>query len=340
MRKLFLLVLLLSVAIAGCDVKRNAIGEPDVIIVVADSSEWNAVGDTIQSVIAPIIDTPRPEGWYNLRVVPPGQFSNYMDYKNILVVSLLRENSASVNLLDRMLSDEVLQSMQEGNQSVAKKDNPWRAQQLLVIMAAPSAQQMVTVVENRGREVRGYFDEAFNARQKKYLYGQHEQKAKAQEYMEAFDWSIRVPRDWITIKARPDSNFIWIGRHLPIRWMSVYWQDSPDLKMVDSTVAVEMRKTVGQEFYGNIYTNPDYVDVEAVNWNGKDGIRIRGIWAHEREAKGGPFTGFVYYDNESRRLYYLDATIFAPDMEKIVFLRQMEIMMRTFQTASDLPEED
>lgn len=340
MRKMFLVVVLLFIAIAGCDAKRNAIGEPDLIIVVADSSDWNAVSDTIQSAIAPIIPTPRPEGWFNLRVVPPGQMSNYMDYKNILVVSLLKENSASMNLLDRMLSDDVLQSMQEGNQSVAKKENPWRAQQLLVIMAAPSVQQMVELAENRGREVRDYFDEAFNARQKKYLYGRNEQKEKAQEYMEAFGWSIRVPRDWITIKARPGSNFIWIGRHMPIRWLSVHWQDSPDLKMVDSTVAVEMRKTVAQELYGDIYTNPEYLDVEAVNWNGKDGIRIRGLWAHEREAKGGPFTGFVHYDNESKRLYYLDATIFAPDMEKMVFLRQMEIMMRTFQTESDLPADD
>lgn len=331
-RMIIFVSLTIAVVIASCGLKKTAIGDPDTLIIVADSSDWNAVRDTVQNIIAPVVPTPQPERWYDIRVVPPQQFSNFMYHKNILVLSLLQADTPSNNLLSRMFSPEMVESMRSGEQTLALKRDPWRSQQLLVILTAPSSTRMVEVVEARGKEIKEYFDDAFRKRQKKYLYDRYEQKKMKRQMSELYDWYLRVPRDWVIIKERPDSNFVWIGRHLPIRWISVYWQETRDIKMVDSTVAVELRKTVAQERYKNIYTNPEYLEVEAVDYEGKQGIRIRGIWAHEKESKGGPFTGFAYYDSKTGRLFYIDGTLFAPDMEKLVYLRRLEIVMRTFQS--------
>jgi hypothetical protein len=50
---------------------------------------------------------------------------------------------------------------------------------------------------------------------------------------------------------------------------------------------------------------------------------------------GGPFLAYAFYDQASDRLYLLHGSVFAPGFDKLDFLRQMEVMGRTFRTKSD-----
>lgn len=335
MVKKIILGIFIALFVVGCSVKRDAIGEPDQMIIVADSVDWNTAKPMLDKAFAPKIPTPRPEPWYNLQRVEPSQFEQFMDYKNIIIFSLLREGSPSRKFIDRTFSKSLVQAMQSGEQTVALKHNPWRKNQLLLILTAPTFDEMQAVMENRGTQLRGYFDEKLVERQKEYLYKRYEQKKIENKLQQKYDWSFRVPRDWVVIHDRPDSNFYWIGRNLPIRWVSVYWEKADSTVTVDSTIAVHLRQKVGEQMYGDIATNPDYLSVEPITLDGQPAIRVRGIWAHHTEAKGGPFTGAAYYDPDTNRLFYIDGQIFAPDMNKLLYIRQEEIMISTFTSGQN-----
>jgi len=330
MRKIIPLVLVGLFVLAACGVKRDAIGDPDTLIVIADSVDWVITEHQIREVFAPEIPTPQDESWYTIQHVPPKNAQHFFAYKNILLVSLLREGSPSLKLIQQIFSEKLVSKMQSGEQPVAYKHNQWRNEQLFLILTTPGVAQFDTVLQNRGEELRGYFDELFVERQKKYLYDRYEQKKMSRRYQEMYDWTFRVPRDYVSIHERPDSNFVWIGRHLPIRWISVYWENVDTPATVDSTVALRLRRTVGNEHYGNISTDTNYVRVEEGTIDGQPAIHIRGIWAHQKEAKGGAFTGYALYDPQTERLFYIDGQIFAPGMKKLVYLRQLDIVLKTF----------
>ena len=334
MRKRITVLLILGLmAAVSCEMKRDAIGEPDVLIVIADSTDWLLLEHQLRKAFAPEIATPQNETWYNIQHVLPKNAREFFDYKNILLVSLLREGSPSLNLIKKMFSEQLVHAMQNGEQPVALKRNQWRKEQLLMLLTALGVKPFDEIIEFRGDELRGYFDEVFVNRQKEYLYERYEQKKLAKRFQEEHNWSIRVPRDFIIIHERPDSNFVWLGRHLPIRWLSIYWESVDGQVSVDSASAFRMRKFIGENHYGDIATNPDFVETEQVTLSGRKAVKIRGIWEHTNEAKGGVFIGYLLYDSDSGRLYYLDGQIFAPGMKKLVYLRQLDIVLNTFTPA-------
>jgi|GEM_PF-2273289 len=339
MRRFILLSVIFGmVVVISCDFQRDAIGEPDAMIVIADSVDWEQTQSLIQETFAPEVPTPRPEPWYDIQYVTPDKFTNFMIYRNIIILSLLREGSPSMRFINRRFSSSLVEKMQAGNLPVAKKEDPWRDNQMLLILTATSREQLATVLQERSEELRGYFDEMFIQRQREYLYGRYEQKGMQRRLASTYDWTIRVPRDWIIIHERPEENFFWLGRHLPIRWMSVYWEEFSNPVVLDSALAVDLRRTVGREQYGDVRVNTEYLEAAVTTLNGRRAIKIRGLWEHREEAKGGPFIGYAYYDPEMERLYYLDAQVFAPDMKKLVFLRRLDVILSTFRSGPGLED--
>lgn len=334
MRRLLIFSLITFFIIIGCATKRDAIGDPDSLIVVADSTDWQKTQDLINATFAPEIPTPQPEAWYNIKVVPPNKFSQFMTYKNILIVSLLQPNSPSLEFINHLFSQNLVQQMESGQMPVATKTNPWRNQQLLMILTSPSYQEFVQYVQQRKMQLRREFDKMFVQRQKHYLYGRYEQTKLEKKFQQEYNWTLRIPRDWIILHDEPKQQFVWLGRHLPIRWLSVYWEKQDSPVQVDSAMAVRLREKVGQDLYGEILTNEEYLQTTKITLDGQPAIRLRGVWAHAKEAKGGPFTGIAYYDPKTQRLFYLDAQVFAPDMKKLVFLRRLEIILSTFTSGA------
>ena len=332
-----LLLLVIVSFVLGCSTKRKAIGEPDQLIVIADSVDWQRAELLIEEVFASEFPMPRPEPWYQVEHVAPVQFSQYMNYRNVIIFSLLREGSPSLKLIEQVFSKSLVSAMKSGEQPVATKRNPWRKDQFIMVLTTPSFAQMKSLLEQRGDELRGYLDEVVRERQMDYLYGRYEQEKMQRRLQEDYNWTFRVPRDWVIIHERPDSNFFWIGRNLPIRWLSAHWQDTSSTVVVDSALAVQLRIKAGQQLYGDIQTNLDYLSAEHITIDNRPAVRIRGIWAHEFEAKGGPFTGVAYYDPDTQRLFYLDGQVFAPDLQKLLYLRQEEMILSTF-TSGEPPE--
>jgi hypothetical protein len=59
---------------------------------------------------------------------------------------------------------------------------------------------------------------------------------------------------------------------------------------------------------------------------------MSGLWYHKKEAKGGPFITYSFYDPETDRTFVIDMILFQPVINSSTLLRQVEIMASTFTT--------
>ena len=48
-------------------------------------------------------------------------------------------------------------------------------------------------------------------------------------------------------------------------------------------------------------------------------------------AKGGPFQGYLFYDDESDRTFYITYLVYNPGGRKAFYIRQMDLIARTFR---------
>ena len=73
-------------------------------------------------------------------------------------------------------------------------------------------------------------------------------------------------------------------------------------------------------------------------------MQTRGLWRMTADLMGGPFVRYTFYDTAQQRLYIFFGMIYAPQHrfrgQKREFLRQIEVIARTFRTAAQVEAEE
>jgi len=59
-------------------------------------------------------------------------------------------------------------------------------------------------------------------------------------------------------------------------------------------------------------------------------LRLSGWWANERLLGGGPFRLYCFAVPEQERVYLVDGSLFAPGMDKVPLMRNLDAIARTF----------
>ena len=57
-----------------------------------------------------------------------------------------------------------------------------------------------------------------------------------------------------------------------------------------------------------------------------------GLYEKINEQLGGPYVSFAFYDEKTKRRYFIDGAVFAPGDEKLKYLRTIELMAKSFRT--------
>ena len=133
------------------------------------------------------------------------------------------------------------------------------------------------------------------------------------------------------IKEYPEANFVWLGATGPYRWLSVSWEPGIHSEWLTPNGLFNRRNEIGG-LYQEVQTNREYLGHRYTEFNQLQALQMTGVWHHTQEAKGGPFITYAFYDPDSDRSFMIDMLMFAPGEKHSVFLRQLEIMAKTFST--------
>jgi hypothetical protein len=361
------LAALLLAPVAGCDgdYRPRAIGKEGEVTVVMDSSQWTGpAGDAFRQNVTPWIETlPQPERTFEIRHLElrnERTYESIQDLKNVVIAAPLSDSTNEANFLRRRLSEEARQAINNGQSAIVDKPNLWRRSQRVFFVTAATPEALADVIESQGQEMKRSFEEITLERMKREMYDDARQFALEDSLMKRHRFAVNVQHDFqVAIDTTTATEgFVWLRRILARtrREFFVYYKENASPSQLTPEWIYATHDSLTREhFRGNVsgFVRIDYrrsLKTREADPLDRYGYETRGLWHFVKPtdeegefmplAGGGPFVAYAFYDRPSDRLYLLHGSVFAPDFDKLQFLRQMEVMANTFRTKTGQPTSD
>lgn len=355
---------------AGCegafdgDYRPRATGPEGEIMVVMDSTHWNAgLGDAVRRYVGPYVETlPTPERAFDLQQVDltsDRMFDIVQRHKNVVFVAPLNDETPVANFLRDRLSDDVLQAALDGTPVVVPRNDLWRRSQRVYYVTAGTTEQLIDALSEQGSQIRDTFHEVTLDRMERDMFEKERQFNLEDTLMQRHDFAVNVQHDYqIAIDTTTeDRGFIWMRRVLTDtrRELMIHYVEGMAPSDITPEWVYNTRDSLTEEYLrGNVagFVRTDYrrpLNTEETDFLDRYGYTTRGLWHFVRRGEdddlremggGGPFVNYTFYDQETDRVYMIDGSVFAPEHGKRDFLRQMEVIARTFRTRAETESED
>ena len=266
--------------------------------------------------------------------------------KNLILLAPLNSGSNTSEYLGSILDSNVAKLVLDDSVSVINRYDLWAQDQLVMILTAKDIKSLESKILDQKEDLFYYFREKSNKRLAKGLYNpRFEQKNIEAKLLSNYGWLMYIQADYQIAMDQPEDNFVWLRRGVNTdmeRWVFVHWieDSSPEFLEVDSITTVRNKLT--KKFYR---TTDDSAYVELydefrmnteVNFNGRYALMTQGLWRFNDQSMGGPFISYTFYDEETRRIYMLDASILAPKYLKKSLLQQVDVLLHSFKTESEV----
>ncbi len=321
-----ILFILLFLNLYSCDYKRDAIGGNDDIVVLAAKEDRQRVQELLSIVFNDTLKTPSPETFYNIKFAEPESFSALKTQTNLVIASIGDYDlNPGTKLVKGLLGNKKYNDTLISNPVVLSK-NQFAKNQLFMIISGKDAEQIKLYFENNGEYIKKMFDDNFFSKQAQYFLENERQEDIELALESDYNWTMKIPWGWEVIRNDSESSFFWIGQELPFRWISVQWRNGNFFSYED---ALDYIQTFPQENFKNVRYNLDYVDIEFIDFADDAAYRIYGLWEATEDAKGGPFEGYLFYDYDNDRTFYVSFQVFNPGGKKAFYMRQMEMIAKT-----------
>lgn len=326
----------------ACSTKQRAKGSEDEIFVIADSMEFIQVEKDLQQTFGKIIYTPQPEELFKLQRKNINMLDRLKQRKNILIIAPLGSGSSTSDYLESIIDDNVKKLIKSDSVFVINKYDLWAKDQLVMILTAPSMEKLKEKIIEKKDNLLYYFSDTSNKRMAKGLYNkQYEQKKIEAQFLTNYGWMIYMQADYKVALESKEDNFVWLRRGMNTdmeRWIFIHWIEngSPEFLHADTIAAERNRltkkyyRTTDDSAYVEFYD--DYKMDSEVNFNGKYALMTQGLWRFNDQSGGGPFISYTFYDEKTRRIYMLDASIFAPKYFKKSLLQQVDVLLHSFKS--------
>jgi len=316
------------IAIISCDTKKDSIGANEDLVVLAAKEDREDIRSLLSIVFNDTLLTPAPEPFYNVKFADPSSYETLKTQTNLIIASIGDyELNPATKLIRELLGKKAFNNTLENNPVILSRDQFAKNQLFMILSGAKTSDIKEYLLKNRD-SIKNEFDQNFDKKQSQYFLTSKRQEELEAELLLDYEWTINLPWGWEIIKNNPDSNFVWIGQEMPFRWIAIQWRDGNYFSEED---AMYMADNFPQTFFKSQQYNKEFLSIDWVDYRGDAAYRLSGLWESIDEAKGGPFVGYLFYDYESDRTFYITYMIFNPGGKKAFYMKQMELFSKTLQ---------
>jgi len=334
-------VLGLGVSPLGCS---RPLPEPsganEEIYALVDSADLEALrvplGDTFEKVLR----TPQEEKVYRVRVGDISTFRRHRHHlrKSILLAAPFAAVHPIAELLRSLLEPGALESARQGGPAVFWRPDVWARDQVVLIVTGEDLAQVVDNLRAEGDRLYRAIETARNRRVSELIFRYGEREDIEQHLAESYGWRLRVPSGYRIMEEHPDSGFVVLARQQPNRWLFVYWQDGVSPGILGADWCIAKRDEVTNRFFGGDRVVAHCVSTSQTEFAGRLAVVLEGLWENTSPWSGGPFRSYAFTDAERGRLYFVDVGVFSPNKQKETYLRQVDLMARTFSLEGDVAQ--
>lgn len=325
------ILFLLIIFISACDNKREALGADNEIRVICSNVDKQVLKKYLSLIFNDTLYTPEAEPYYHLKFSEPDKFNQLKAQSMVIVGSIKQDDNSGLKLMNQLLPDSQFKSTLQGDPVILGKD-VYAKKQLFMIINARSEDHLMSSLEQKRNQFRKHFNDQFIERQGRFLFGDDRNALLEDSLKSEYGWTLKIPWGWDRIKNLPDSNFVWLGREMPFQWIGIGWIEGNILSSELS--AGDFIWNWPKDNYKTIQINNYKFKLDKTNHGDTFAYRAQGIWetVSLKESKGGPFRSYLFYDSLNDLTYHLNFLIHHPGDDKSIFMRQMDMIIKTFRT--------
>ena len=326
------ILIILIIFISACDNKREALGADNEIRVICSNVDKKVLKKYLSLIFNDTLYTPEAEPYYHLKFSEPDKFNQLKAQSMVIVGSIKQDDNSGLKLMNQLLPDSQFKSTLQGDPVILGKD-VYAKKQLFMIINARSEDHLMSSLEQKRNQFRKHFNDQFIERQGRFLFGDDRNTLLEDSLKSEYGWTLKIPWGWDRIKNLPDSNFVWLGREMPFQWIGIGWIEGNILSSELS--AGDFIWNWPKDNYKTIQINNYKFKLDKTNHGDTFAYRAQGIWetVSLKESKGGPFRSYLFYDSVNDLTYHLNFLIHHPGDDKSIFMRQMDMIIKTFRTS-------
>ncbi|MBE0642777.1 MAG: DUF4837 family protein [Bacteroidetes bacterium] len=339
-----LAALLLGVTSCGLDTKPEAIGENDVITIIADSSDYEDLADVIENSFGQPFFTPQPETWFTWQRYDLAELLNHKRDRNILIVAPLDATGRMGEYMRTALDSSVRELVNKGEEHVFVKRDLWYRGQTVVHLTGKSMQDLRDFMAANAQQLEYYFKQAWDERELARLRNLPRENDIEEKLLDEHGFSFTLIKSWFIAKDSSEINTVLLRRQAPKeteRWLMVHWIDTTNTALLTNEFAFETRNRLTEGLYRTyddaawvVIDTANFLQYDEVNFLNRFAIRMKGLWRMSDYSMGGPFISYLFYDEAQKRIYFIEGSIFAPRYEKKKLIQDIDMVMKSMRTAA------
>ncbi len=326
------LIITLLPLIFACGYLPETTGELNVVHIFCSTLDKPYVEPTVDSLFSERIITPKPEKIFKLKWHKPTEFENFRKGPGLLVISIKRpEDSTGDKLFERFREST------KKAEPVFSINNFYAKNQSFIAIQGEDAIDFEIKVSQYRDWILKEMSNALDKRILSYVRSKGLNKPLMKQVKQEFGISMTLQKDFMVIDSDTTRRFLWLGRGFPYRWL-IYHLEPADkfINPEDSKIVLKqiLDKTISGITIENIYQSA------AVEHRDGRTIRvIRGLYFHPESNSGGPFFTFVINIPDAPEVLLISGFVNFPGYEKMLLLRQLEVMALTYQFADNAGED-
>ena len=325
----------------------NSRGEADEIIVVVDSTQWvdSKLGAELKKTfLTPMLGLPQDESLFNVSKVSPRKLNSVLkSAKNMVFVMTLDSKTTDSRTLQKYFTDQSLNQIKRDTSMFMRiqRDLFARGQTTLFLFASNEDLLAKRINYNRS-QIREIFEASARTTIQSKLF-KSTRKQLQNRILEDHNVGVTIPYGWE--KARDLKNFFWLRLMDAQTEQSLFvhyepYSDQSIFNNIDS-----YRDKITKRFLFDGESADVYIErqpqipvfTERVSFNGHFAVEARGLWRISDRSRGGPFISYTIVDEEAGLVYYIEGYVDSPGTRKKNLVRELEAILGTFKTKSDLP---
>ncbi|MBC6399912.1 MAG: DUF4837 family protein [Ekhidna sp.] len=328
----------------------NSRGEADEIILVADSTQWvdSIVGKELKKTfLTPMLGLPQDEPLFNVSKISPKKLNSvFKSAKNMVFVMTLDSKTSESQVLQKYFTDQSLDQIKKDTSMFfrVQKDLFARGQTALFLFS--SSEEFLSKKINYHRsQIREIFEASARKSIRSKLFNST-RKQLEERITKDHNLKLTIPYGWE--KARNLKNFFWLRLINAETEQSLFVYYEPYTNQSIFNEIDLFRDKITQKFLFDgenpqvhIERQPQIpVFTERVNFNGHFAVEARGLWRISDLSRGGPFVSYTIVDEEAGLIYYIEGYVDSPGTRKKNLIRELEAILGTFRTKSDISNLD
>ena len=334
----------------GCNSSQKpATGFEDEIYVVADSLEFEELKVSLKAAFEVEINTPMPEKLFIIKRVSSDQIEKVKNKKNVVIVAPLKSTSGTAELLNSIINDDIKRRVSSDKDYIHYSYDIWAKNQLVAIITGNKIDDIDFKIEKNKDSLRTTFQKESDFRLKESLYNpKYEQKKVESKLLVDYGWIIYAHQDFKLKLSDKKEKFVWFSSSLDNeneRSIFISWIDSTSYLFLTPDSVKTIRDRITKKFFENkkdssyIVLIDSLVTTTEINFNGKFALYTQGLWKNTKNNSVGPFVNYLLYDDYKKRIYMLDGSVDAPKYYKRNLIQQVDIILQSFSTSYDLPQD-